>query len=198
MGHLGRCCARPLDAAPDDIVIPYIHGGGFRSGLAGGLCGLAAQLALATKVRVLLPEYRLAPEDPFPAGLDDCLTAFDHAASLVPGGANLALAVLLCRSAAIGDRLSVSRPVTAHWRHPPERSVLGGVADCGRMVDAGPGHAIVLARDRGGWTSFRDPGKPTVENELARYGTPVLGPFPANRSIVHGPGLEGSRQGRQP
>ncbi|WP_416979892.1 alpha/beta hydrolase [Streptomyces sp. T028] len=94
------------DGARDDLVILFIHGGGFRSGLARGSRGLAAHLALGTKARVLLPEYRLAPEDPFPAGLDDCLAAFDHAASLAPrvvvagesAGANLALEVLLSRS----------------------------------------------------------------------------------------------------
>lgn len=94
------------DGARDDMVILYVHGGGFRSGLARGSRGLGAHLALATKARVVLPEYRLAPEEPFPAGLEDCLAAFDHAASLAPrvvvagesAGANLALAVLLRRS----------------------------------------------------------------------------------------------------
>ncbi|WEH13058.1 alpha/beta hydrolase [Streptomyces sp. VNUA24] len=97
--------------ARDDLVVLFIHGGGFRSGLARGSRGLGAHLALATKARVLLPEYRLAPEDPYPAGLDDCLAAFDHAASLAPrivvagesAGANLALAVML-------RRLSENRP----------------------------------------------------------------------------------------
>ncbi|MCL8014898.1 alpha/beta hydrolase fold domain-containing protein [Streptomyces sp. AS02] len=91
--------------ARDDVVILYVHGGGFRTGLAAGARGLGAHLALAARARVLLPEYRLAPEDPFPAGLDDCLAAFDLAAGLAPGvvvagesaGANLALAVLLRR-----------------------------------------------------------------------------------------------------
>lgn len=95
------------DGARDDVAILYIHGGGFRSGLARGARGLGARLALETKARVMLPEYRLAPEDPFPAGLDDCLAAFDQAALLAPkvvvagesAGANLALAVLLRRSA---------------------------------------------------------------------------------------------------
>ncbi|WP_460072719.1 alpha/beta hydrolase [Streptomyces sp. YKOK-I1] len=92
--------------ARDDMVILYVHGGGFRTGSAAGTRGLGAYLALATRARVLLPEYRLAPENPFPAGLDDCLAAFDVAAGLAPkvvvagesAGANLALAVLLSRA----------------------------------------------------------------------------------------------------
>ncbi|MGW9135693.1 alpha/beta hydrolase [Streptomyces sp. NPDC055681] len=95
------------DGARDDVVILHIHGGGFRSGLARGARGLGAHLALQTGARVVLPEYRLAPEHPFPAGLDDCLAAFDHAATLAgkvvvtgeSAGANLALAVLMRRSA---------------------------------------------------------------------------------------------------
>ncbi|MEU5032119.1 alpha/beta hydrolase [Streptomyces milbemycinicus] len=95
-----------LQGARDDVVILYVHGGGFRSGSAAGTRGLGAHLALAARARVLLPEYRLAPENPFPAGLDDCLAAFELAAGLAPkvvvagdsAGANLALAVLLRRA----------------------------------------------------------------------------------------------------
>jgi CheY-like chemotaxis protein len=54
--------------AHDDVVILYIHGGGFRSGLAAGARGPGAHLARTTRARVVLPEYRLAPEHPFPAG----------------------------------------------------------------------------------------------------------------------------------
>lgn len=90
----------------DDVVIVYVHGGGFRSGLAAEVRGLGAQLALAAQTRVLLPECRLAPEAPFPAGLEDRLAAFDHATTMAPKDvvagesavANLALAVLLRRA----------------------------------------------------------------------------------------------------
>ncbi|QFU89593.1 alpha/beta fold hydrolase [Amycolatopsis sp. YIM 10] len=89
----------------DDVVILLIHGGGFRSGNAAVPRPLAAHLALGTRARVVLPEYRLAPENPFPAAITDCLDAFDHAATLAPkvvvvgesAGANLAVAVLLER-----------------------------------------------------------------------------------------------------
>ncbi|MFE8013924.1 alpha/beta hydrolase fold domain-containing protein [Streptomyces antibioticus] len=94
------------DGARDDVVILYVHGGGFRSGSAAGARGIGASLALAAGARVLLPEYRLAPEHAFPAGLDDCLSAFDVAATTAPkvvvagesAGANIALAVLLRRA----------------------------------------------------------------------------------------------------
>lgn len=93
------------EQARDDVVIVLIHGGGFRSGNAAVPRPLAAHLALGTRARVVLPEYRLAPENPFPAAITDCLDAFDHAATLAPNvvvagesaGANLAAAVLLER-----------------------------------------------------------------------------------------------------
>ncbi|MEJ2852424.1 MULTISPECIES: alpha/beta hydrolase [unclassified Saccharothrix] len=89
----------------DDLVIMLVHGGGFRSGNAAVLRPLAAHLALGTRARVLLPEYRPAPENRYPAALDDCLHAFDHATTLASdvvvvgesAGANLAAAVLLRR-----------------------------------------------------------------------------------------------------
>ncbi|WP_030925126.1 alpha/beta hydrolase [Streptosporangium amethystogenes] len=95
------------DGARDDLVIVYIHGGGFRTGSARAARPLAAHLALGTRARVLLAEYRLAPEHPYPAALDDCEAAYAHALSLMPGskvviggesaGANLAAALLLRR-----------------------------------------------------------------------------------------------------
>lgn len=87
----------------DDVAVLYIHGGGFRSGTAGMARSVAAHLALGTGARAVLPEYRLSPEDPYPAGLDDCVAAFGYAATLASrvvvagesAGANLALGVLL-------------------------------------------------------------------------------------------------------
>ncbi|MGA4544135.1 alpha/beta hydrolase [Uniformispora flossi] len=99
----------------DDLVIVYYHGGGFISGTAGICRALGAHLALGTGARVVLPEYRLAPENPYPAGLDDCEAAFAYAATLAPrvvvagesAGANLAMGVLLRRAAA-DDRRAVA------------------------------------------------------------------------------------------
>lgn len=100
------------DTVRDDIAVLYIHGGGFRSGTAGMARAIAAHLALGTNARVVLPEYRLAPEDPYPAGLDDCAAAFAYTAALAPrvvvagesAGANLAVGVLLRLAAARDPR----------------------------------------------------------------------------------------------
>ncbi|MFJ4652481.1 alpha/beta hydrolase [Nocardia sp. NPDC088792] len=60
--------------APDvksDRVLVYVHGGGFSLGSLHSHGELVARLGRAAGVRVLFPEYRLVPEHPFPAPLDD-------------------------------------------------------------------------------------------------------------------------------
>ena len=54
----------------------YLHGGGYLLGSAFGYRPLAAALALAADTAALVPEYRLAPEHPFPAALDDAVRAY--------------------------------------------------------------------------------------------------------------------------
>ncbi|MCH2173358.1 alpha/beta hydrolase [Myxococcota bacterium] len=53
----------------------YFHGGGYRMGSATAWQSYASQLAARCGARVLLVDYRLAPEHPFPAALDDAVAA---------------------------------------------------------------------------------------------------------------------------
>ncbi|MDQ2906791.1 MAG: alpha/beta hydrolase [Ktedonobacteraceae bacterium] len=57
-------------------VILDIHGGGWASPLTDQERVNAASLSQATGAWVLLPDYRLAPEHPFPAGLNDCVSVY--------------------------------------------------------------------------------------------------------------------------
>ncbi len=54
----------------------FLHGGGYMLGSAFGYRPFCAAIALAAGATMLVPDYRLAPEHPFPAGLDDALTAY--------------------------------------------------------------------------------------------------------------------------
>jgi len=54
----------------------FLHGGGFQFGSIASDGELAARLGRAAGMRVLFPEYRLAPEHPFPAALDDVRAAW--------------------------------------------------------------------------------------------------------------------------
>ena len=73
------------DAPPTGVVV-YFHGGAFCIGSIGLMDNVARELAHATGATVISVDYRLAPEHPFPAGLDDCESvtrwAIAHAAEL--------------------------------------------------------------------------------------------------------------------
>jgi epsilon-lactone hydrolase len=57
-------------------VLLFLHGGGFELGSVRSDGELAARLGRASGMRVLFCEYRLAPEHPFPAAVDDVLAAW--------------------------------------------------------------------------------------------------------------------------
>ncbi len=54
----------------------HLHGGGYVLGSAFGCRPLAGAVAAAADTAVLVPDYRLAPEHPFPAALQDALAAY--------------------------------------------------------------------------------------------------------------------------
>jgi monoterpene epsilon-lactone hydrolase len=62
--------------SPTDQVLLYLHGGGFVFGLTPPHLQMGAYLAQQMERRVLMVDYRLAPQHPFPAALDDCATAY--------------------------------------------------------------------------------------------------------------------------
>ena len=62
--------------AASSQVMLYLHGGGYIMGSCHSHRLLAAALAQATGARVLVLDYRLAPEYPFPAALEDAQTAY--------------------------------------------------------------------------------------------------------------------------
>lgn len=72
---------------PRDGRIVYCHGGGWVAGSLSSHRTLAAELAYLSGFPVLVPDYRLAPEHSFPAGLTDCAAAFAYAVNHGPDGA---------------------------------------------------------------------------------------------------------------
>jgi monoterpene epsilon-lactone hydrolase len=89
-----------------DTAILYLHGGGWNAGSAHVVRPITWRLAKLTGIPVYAINYRLAPEYPYPAGLDDCVQAYDAlleqglpASSIVvagdSAGGNLALALAL-------------------------------------------------------------------------------------------------------
>lgn len=62
--------------AHDDRVILYLHGGGYNICSPNTHRELAAHISMASGAKVLLPDYRLAPEQPFPSALEDATSAY--------------------------------------------------------------------------------------------------------------------------
>ncbi len=92
--------------APPGTALLYIHGGAWFMGSPRSHRGLVSYITSEAGVRALSIDYRLAPEYPFPAGLEDCVTAYTWlldrgftAEKLVvagdSAGGNLALALLV-------------------------------------------------------------------------------------------------------
>jgi epsilon-lactone hydrolase len=89
-----------------DRHVLYLHGGGYVMGAPAHYRDFLWRIARVSSARVLCPSYRLAPEHPFPAALDDAITAYCWllAEGAVPrrlaimgdsAGGGLALAMLL-------------------------------------------------------------------------------------------------------
>src|SRR4051794_5341969 len=114
----------PADGDPGRAVL-YLHGGGFTIGSATTHRALATRLASVTGATVHLLDYRLAPEHPHPAALDDALAAWRE---LVPGEAEAGRTALagdsaggwLALTAALrlrdaGDRLPAVLGLVSPW-----------------------------------------------------------------------------------
>ena len=67
----------PKDERRSGVVL-YLHGGGYTCGSLDYAKGFAATLASECGVRVFCAAYRLAPENPYPAAVEDALAAFDY------------------------------------------------------------------------------------------------------------------------
>lgn len=65
----------PVSYDPQKVIL-YLHGGGYCICSLDTHRGLASRLALASRARLLIIDYRLAPEHPFPAALEDTLAAY--------------------------------------------------------------------------------------------------------------------------
>jgi epsilon-lactone hydrolase len=89
--------------ADPDLRLLYLHGGGWVSGSGGNYLPLAADISVAAKCAVLLPDYRLAPEHRFPAGLEDCVAAHDWLIANGPSGPGPAKATFIAGDSAGGN-----------------------------------------------------------------------------------------------
>jgi monoterpene epsilon-lactone hydrolase len=62
--------------SPEAAVVLYMHGGGYVSGKVANHRAIVAKLVKQHRLRTLLFDYRLAPEHPYPAALEDSVAAY--------------------------------------------------------------------------------------------------------------------------
>lgn len=70
------CIWADAPSSDGERVIVHYHSGGYLLGSAEGYRSFGGFLSAATGCRVLLADYRLAPENPYPAGVDDGVAAY--------------------------------------------------------------------------------------------------------------------------
>ncbi len=108
-----------------DITVYYLHGGGYSIGSVNTHARMVSQIAAACDGRAFAVDYRLAPENPFPAALDDAVTGYrwllgqgvDPARLVIGGdsaGGGLTLATLL-RLREAGDPLPAAAVLLSPW-----------------------------------------------------------------------------------
>lgn len=103
---------RVIPAADPTAVFVHCHGGGWTIGSAAGQDAALERIVASTGMTVASIDYRLAPEHPYPAGLDDCEQAtrwlIEHAAAelgsgrLLIGGESAGANLALCTALRVG------------------------------------------------------------------------------------------------
>ncbi len=123
VGNVPAIVATPTRQPPERHVL-YLHGGGYIVGSPRSHIAMAARLARRAAAAASVIDYRLAPEHPFPAAVEDCVAAYRAIAGETdPGlitiagdsaGGGAALATLVALRDA-GDPLPASAVLFSPW-----------------------------------------------------------------------------------
>ena len=112
--------------AADDRIGVMLHGGGYIIGSAKGYRAYAADVSRATGARIFVPEYRLAPEHPYPAAIEDAREVLD--AAIVEVGPQACFA--------IGDSAGGGLVISSLWeRHRAGASLPASVVLVSPLID---------------------------------------------------------------
>ena len=114
-----------VDGIEPRHIVLYFHGGVYVLGDAFQAAGLASQVGRRTRAKVISVDYRLAPEHPYPAAVDDALAAYE---ALLRGGTAPSDIVFAGESA--GGGLAVATLVNARGHGLP---MPAGPTSCHRM-----------------------------------------------------------------
>ena len=75
VGGVPGLWVHPASSRPDEAIL-HVHGGWFNAGSAKAYRPLVGHIAARAGARAFVPDYRLAPEHPFPAAVDDVLATY--------------------------------------------------------------------------------------------------------------------------
>ncbi len=169
VGGISGWWCRPEHSQPDEVIL-HLHGGWFNFGSAQAFRHLVGQIAGATSVGAFIPDYRLAPEHPFPAAMQDAETCFGGLVALgysriaVTGdsaGGCLALLLLSLLQAQAASK-STSLPVGAVALSPVTDLALTGDSWTSR-AEADPFFTKPQATDLvAAYLAGHDPADPAV------------------------------------
>ena len=172
----------PVEVPLGELV--HLHGGGWVMGEPEDYLAVCRALAHASGWRIVVPDYRKAPEHPFPAGLDDCRAIVEERLRVRdaggPGdripiavggdsaGGNLAAVIAAERAGSDRDALAAQVLITP---------VLD--SDLDRPSYRDPDRQLTLTRDVMAWfwEQYRPHG-PRVDPDLAPLRSPHLAALP--------------------
>src|SRR5574341_1052264 len=117
----------PQNAAAGRAIL-YLHGGEYCLATPNLHRPMIARLALAARARALMINYRLAPENPFPAGLDDTLAAWHW---LVGNG--YAPGQILVAGDSAGGALALALGLLLRDAHESLPAAIAGLSTCGDL-----------------------------------------------------------------
>lgn len=174
--HDGRIVpAGRIAGAADKPTLLWLHGGSYWMGSAVTHAPMVGALARRLGGRAVIPEYRLAPENPFPAAVDDALLAYRALlAEGVPAGG-----IVLGGDSAGGGLAFALLHLILRERLPTPRAVIG-FSPWADLTLSGESHRTMAGRDvmlpaerlgdiRDGYLAGADPRDPRA--------SPVLGNF---------------------
>jgi monoterpene epsilon-lactone hydrolase len=144
IGGVPAIVATPTDTEPDRHIL-YLHGGGYTMGSPTSHIAMCARLAKRSAATITVIDYRLAPENVYPAAIDDCVSAYRAMAGDVDpalitiagdsagGGATLAT---LCALRDAGDPLPGCSYLMSPWTDiTGSGETIMSMADVDPMID---------------------------------------------------------------
>jgi acetyl esterase/lipase len=125
-----------------DAAVLYLHGGGYVIGSPKSHRHLTAALSEASGLSLFVPDYRLAPEHPFPAALEDAVAAYK---GLLESG--LSPACLAIAGDSAGGGLTIATLVALRERKIPLPACAVGISPWTDLSQGGEAYRTRLARD---------------------------------------------------